>query len=67
MKGVLFGILLVLLGALCAFTIGPVLSLLIGATGLPLSSRLLAIGPLVGLALAIVGGIVGLRGYLSEK
>lgn len=67
MKAILFGIQLVLLGALCSFTLGPAISLLISASGRPLSSMLLALGPLIGLTLAIIGGIIGWRGYTSAE
>lgn len=61
MKDILFGIQRVLTGALVAYLLGPTMLLLVGNG--PLSSRLLALG----LILALVDGIISLRGYRSRS
>lgn len=67
-KGILFGIQLVLAGGLIAYLLGPALLLLgMSGPGPGATSSLLAIGPVIGLTLVVIGVVVGLRGYLSAE
>lgn len=67
MKGILFGIQLVLAGGLVAYLLGPTL-LMLGMSGPgPGSSSVFAIGPLIGLTLVAFGLVVGYRGYRGRE
>lgn len=67
MKGILFGIQLVLAGGLVAYLLGPAL-LMLGMSGPgPGSSSVFAIGPVIGLMLIAIGVVIGLRAYLRAE
>lgn len=67
MKGILFGIQLVLASGLVAYLLGPTL-LVLGLSGPgPGSSSVFAIGPLIGLTLVAIGVVVGYCGYRGTE
>ncbi len=68
LKSILFGIQLVLIGGLLMFGLGPIM-FFFGAglsTGSGPGNPLVSWGPLPGLVLVIIGGIIGFRGYMRD-